>query len=96
MAVGKSAPLKPGAVLGRKPQDVPAAATVEETTRPQGRGRVKTGKRSSADYTQFNVFVPVSLKREFEILCIRLGIDNSEGVERLVRAALEGRIKLDD
>jgi hypothetical protein len=95
MAIGKPVPLNPSSVLGRKPEAVPAAKTVTEVSVERPRRR-KEGKRSSAEYTQFNVFVPVALKREFEILCIRLGIDNSEGVERVVRAAVNGKVRLDD
>jgi hypothetical protein len=93
MAVGKSAPLNPKAVLNRSPVEI--AIPKVEPGSSASRRRAKVGRRSNAEYTQFNVFMPIELKREFEILCIRLGIDNSEGAERLVRAAIEGKINLD-
>ncbi len=95
----KSKPLKAGptntleAIIKRQPSNVTQPELTEGAVAGRRRGRETVGKRSNPDYVLMGVYVPEALKVEFEIICKRARIDNSQAVENLLRGVVAGEIK---
>jgi hypothetical protein len=47
------------------------------------------GKKDDPNYAVVRGHVPIDLYKQFKILCVELGVDNSEGLEVLLREYFE-------